>query len=112
MSSRRLADVDYEYALDDAARDWRRMRIWKEAGQVVGFTVQYETTVAGKRLPVVRYDTSHGFAHRDRLDRRGREIAKDAVAPGMPLSDALAIADRDLKQNWRRYRHEFLQGTP
>ena len=109
MSSRQPADVDYEYALDDAAQNWLRVRIWKEAGQVVRFTVQHETTDVGKRLPVVRYDTSHGFAHRDRLDRRGRVIAKDALAPGLPLSNALVIAERDLKQNWRSYRHDFFQ---
>lgn len=112
MSPRQPADVEYEDALDEAAQEWRRVRIWIEAGRVVRFTVQYETTVAGKRLPVVRYDTAHGFAHRDRLDRRGRGIAKDALAHGLPLSDALAIAESDLRQNWQRYRHEFFQGKP
>ncbi len=40
---------------------------------VLGFVVQYETKLEGKWLPVVRYDTQHGFAHRDLLDRRGRK---------------------------------------
>jgi hypothetical protein len=109
---RQPADVEYEDALDDAAQEWRRMRIWLAGGQVVRFTVQYETTIAGARVPVVRYDTAHGFAHRDRLDRRGRTIAKDELGRGLALADALTLADRDLRQNWRRYRRDFVQDEP
>jgi hypothetical protein len=108
MSSR-LTETDYEDALDDAAQEWRRVRIWTEAGRVVRFTVQYETTLAGERVPVVRYDTAHGYAHRDRLDRRGLVIAKDELSRELTLAEALTIADQDLRQNWRRYRHDFFE---
>ena len=33
--------------------------------------MQYETRLEGKWFPVVRYDTEHGFAHRDLLDKKG-----------------------------------------
>lgn len=45
------------------------MRIWLEAGRVRRFEVQYQTTIGGELLPVVRYDTAHGFAHRDQVFR-------------------------------------------
>jgi len=41
--------------------------------EVLGFVVQYETRVAGQWLPVIRYDTRHGFAHRDLLDVKGNK---------------------------------------
>ncbi len=37
---------------------------------VLSLVVQYETKVEENWLPVVRYDTRHGFAHRDLLDKK------------------------------------------
>ena len=106
----RPPDVDYDDELDDAAHEWRRVRIWKEPGQVTRFVIQYETTLAGKRVAVVRYDTAHGFAHRDRFDRHGHEFDKTAIGLGLSLDAALAIAEQDLRQHWRRYRRDFFGG--
>ena len=99
--------TEYEDALDDAAQEWLRMRIWTDRGQVVRFTVQYETTLAGRRVPVVRYDTAHGYAHRDRLNPRGEAVTKDALGLGVSLADTLAVAEQDVRQHWRRYRRDF-----
>jgi hypothetical protein len=47
-----------------------RVRYETHKGQVIGFVVQLEfKTTLGWR-PVVRYDTAHGFAHRDSLSVR------------------------------------------
>jgi hypothetical protein len=102
--------TEYDIALDDAAQEWLRERIWTENGQVVGFTVQYETTLAGERVPVVRYDTAHGFAHRDRMSRSGKPV-KDPLGDNLSLQDALQIAERDIRQHWQRYRQEFLRAN-
>ena len=40
-------------------------------GEVLSFVVQYETILEGEWFPVGRYDTEHGFAHRDTFDKRG-----------------------------------------
>jgi hypothetical protein len=56
---------------------------------------------------VARYDAAHGYAHRDTLDRRGREIMKVVMAEDLSLDAALARAERDLRQNWQRYRQGF-----
>ena len=56
---------DKEFLLD--LESGVRMRCWHrtERGQVTAFTVQMELLVGGHWEPVVRFDTAHGFAHRD-----------------------------------------------
>jgi hypothetical protein len=105
----RQPEIDYEDPLDEAAQEWMRVRIWLRAGRVLRFVVQYETTLAGMRMPVVRYDAAHGSAHRDRLDHRGVEVAKDFMHDYLSLADALVHAERDVRENWRRYREVFLR---
>jgi hypothetical protein len=39
-----------------------------ERGVVHSFVVQLECLWEGEWKPVVRYDTAHGFAHRDKID--------------------------------------------
>lgn len=47
----------------------------KERGKIIFFRVQYETKVKDTWYPVVRYDTTHGFAHRDLMNIEG-EVKK------------------------------------
>jgi hypothetical protein len=49
VSARRPADVDYENALDEAAQEWRRVRIWLKAGWVRRFVSQDETMIGACR---------------------------------------------------------------
>jgi hypothetical protein len=65
--------------------------------------------IDGIVYPVVRYDTAHDYAHRDTLDRSGREIAKDWIAGPNRFAWALTIAIRDLKTNWSTYFDEFIR---
>jgi hypothetical protein len=77
---------------------------WKN--KVAGFTVQLEVYVENKWQPIVRYDTAHGFAHKDIMHANG---AKDKIP--LYISDfkeALNFSDKDLKANWRIYREQFL----
>lgn len=100
--------IAYEEELNDTALEWLRIRIETEAGQVTGFLVQYETTVGERRTPVIRYDTAHGFAHRDVLGPRGEVVAKQQLASHLTFQEALALGLRDVRANWRRYRLDFL----
>lgn len=99
--------IAYEVELDDTALEWLRLRVETERGRVIGFLVQYETTVAGQRTPVIRYDSAHGFAHRDVLGRRGEFVEKQALASHLSFREALDLGVRDIRANWRRYRREF-----
>jgi hypothetical protein len=62
--------TDYVLLLTDDVR----YRVWFEVdkGQVLKFLVQLEIREQGKWNPVVRYDTAHGFAHRDTYRQMGR----------------------------------------
>jgi len=77
--------------------------------RLVSFTVQYETFWKGKWLPVARYDSAHGFAHRDLYDIRGRAIKTPLFIRN--YNQALTFAELDLKANWRIYRERFLRGV-
>ena len=61
----------------------------------------------GSWLPIVRYDTAHGFAHRDRLRPDG-SIEKTPL-PIEDYSQALTYAEADLKEHWQTYRGRFLE---
>ena len=63
--------------------------------------------VAEKWYPVVRYDTSHGFAHRDLINRKGG-IRKTPVFM-YDYNDALTFAESDLRANWEIYKERFLK---
>ena len=44
-----MPEIDYDVALDDAEFEWMRVRLTTVHGRVVIYTVQYETTIDGRR---------------------------------------------------------------
>jgi len=111
VSSRGPAAVEYEDALDESAQEWRRVRIWIEAGRVRRFVVQNETMIGGQRVPVVRYDTAHGYAHREQMFR-DRELIKTRRSDRLSLDEALQFAGDDVRRHWRTYRRQFMRNQP
>jgi hypothetical protein len=107
-----MGNRDFAAALDDHRLEWIRYRFTTEAGRVITFTVQYETTIGDERIPVVRYDNAHGFAHRDELDRRGRVVRKERLPEYLTAGDVLQIGKRDIQEHWPRYRERFLGDEP
>ena len=87
------------------------MRIWLEGGRVRRFVVQYETTSDEQRVPVVRFDTAHGLAHRDQMFR-DREPIKTPLGDHLSLDEALQIADDEVQRHWRTYRSKFMRNLP
>lgn len=77
-------------------------------GKIVFFRVQYETKMVNKWYPVVRYDTAHGFAHRDLLNMKGE--ARKTPLFKQDYDDALVFAENDLKSNWEYYKERFFGG--
>lgn len=71
-------------ALDPSGLNWLRFELQTAGGQVLTFVAQYETMLAGKTIPVVRYDNHHGFCHRDRMNRRGDVVEKTRI-DGSPV---------------------------
>lgn len=88
----------------DGRRRTRHVRI---GNKIVEFVVQYELGIEREWYPVVRYDSSHGFAHRDRISFKGEVIKEE-----LPIGDfnvALTFAEKDLRENWQKYRGYFLK---
>ena len=77
-------------------------------GKVVAFAVQLEVFVNNQWKAVIRYDSAHGFAHVDRYYLDGRKTKKNL---NLKLSEALIVADEDIKENWKIYQKVFLEGN-
>ena len=92
-----------------AAGDKRlRFRIRTRKGKITEFLVQLELTVGGVWKPIVRYDNSHDFAHRDLIDPKGNEIEKKALKLGT-LDEVLEFAEQDLNDRAEWYVESFLK---
>jgi len=102
-----ITEQTTEYVIRLGPKDRYRHVHIRVRGRIVFFRVQLETLLDEEWRPVVRYDTAHGFAHRDLLDRRGNTIKTPLF--NQDLNDALTFAENDLKTNWFSYRKRFLE---
>jgi len=75
--------------------------------KIVEFSVQLEIFRKNKWIPIVRYDTAHGVAHRDQIHPDGT-VDKTPIFC-LDYGDALVFAERDLISNWRGYIDRFLK---
>lgn len=69
------------------------------------FCVQYEAFIEGVWRPIVRYDTAHGFPHRDLLHPDGLE--EKSEYPGRSNAEVLTLGQEDIKRNWLLYRKQY-----
>lgn len=83
-----------------------RIRFELDRGQVLSFVVQLECFIEESDWhPIVRYDTAHGFAHRDTMRPNG-EVEKIEIGVEN-YQDGLNYAMDDLKANWQVYRRRY-----
>ena len=99
---------DVEYIIRLGTSDRYRHSHIKEKGKIVFFRIQYETKISDIWYAVVRYDTAHGFAHRDQLGANGKVVKTPLF--NQDYNDALTFAENDLKSNWEHYKKKFLEG--
>ena len=98
----RLVAFNYIFDKDNVLR----IRFELDRGQVLSFVVQLECFFEEFGwFPVVRYDTAHGFAHRDTMLPNG-EVEKIEIAVGN-YQGGLNYAIDDLKANWQAYRRRY-----
>ena len=95
-----------ELSLD--GEDRLRIKIEVEKGKVKDVVVQYESKIKDKWYPIVRYDCSHGFFHRDILNQKGEKTKQ--VIQIQNLKDALTYEEQDIKDRWERYKKRFKKG--
>ncbi len=70
-------------------------------GRVVGFSA----SLSHGGECITRYDTAHGFAHRDVLGRQNALIRKESYET-LSLKEVFLHANRDLSENYASY-YEF-----
>jgi len=85
-------------------KDRLRVSAQKKRGEILEFTVQYEALIQDEWRPVVRYDTAHGFAHKDILHPDGRVDKQPIYFESYNL--AFTYATLDLKRFWKEYREK------
>jgi hypothetical protein len=67
--------------------------------------IQYEAKINNNWHPIVRYDTAHGFPHRDILNPDG---TIDKYAFDFPdLEMFLQYAEQDLLDRWEWYKARY-----
>lgn len=100
-----MGNKEFTKEIAPDGNDRLRIKIAIEKGKITDILVQYETKIIHKWHPVVRYDCSHGFFHRDILNLKG-ETTKQAI-PIHNLKDALTFAEQDIKDRWQWYKDRF-----
>lgn len=100
-----MREIEYIFYLTADFTDRLRVYAQTEKSEILEFMVQYEAMIYGKWQAMVRYDTAHGFAHKD-IIRPSREIIKQPLF-FETYNLAFTFATLDLKANWRQYRENF-----
>lgn len=91
--------LDYDNAL--------RVMFETERGQILRFVVQLECQFGedDEWIPVVRYDTAHGYAHRDIMYPTKKEEKTEMSVRN--YNDALTIAMDDIVEKRYDYRRRY-----
>lgn len=98
---------EYLKFIDKADNERLRIKIRLDKGKVFDIVVQYESYIDNKWTPVLRYDCSHGYFHRDVLHPNG---SKEKKAIGIKkMEDALLYAEQDLKDRWEFYKDKYVK---
>lgn len=79
----------------------------KVRGELFRYIYQLEHFFLGRWRVVVRHDNFHDFFHKDVFDTRGKRIERIAIEGKTKVSQAMKLADKDLKANREKYIKEF-----
>ena len=88
-------------------KDRIRYKYEKEKGQILNLVIQYESFINGNWIPIVRYDNTHGFFHRDEMSPHKEQIKTKIYIDN--LNEAFQYADSDIKENWKYYKKQYLK---
>jgi len=100
-----MAEIEYIIDLSPDGRNRYRHFHHSEGKTIVKFRVQYEAFIEGAWHAIVRYDSAHGFAHRDLLHPDGTKTKTSLQH--LDFAGALTRGERDLKRNWASYRKGY-----
>ena len=98
-------EIAFIYPLSEELEDRLRVSALRKKGKVVKFVVQYEALINNNWRPIVRYDTSHGFAHKDIIHYKGGVDKQPLFFQDFNM--ALTFALQDLKTSWKWYKMAY-----
>jgi hypothetical protein len=70
----------------------------RQKNGIAKFVVQYEALINERWRPIVRYDTSHGFAHKDIIHFRDEEDKQPLYFQDFNMAFTFAIQDLKTSQ--------------
>jgi len=100
-----MNEITFLFSLSSNLEDRIRVYAKKEKGKILGFTVQYEAFFEGKWHPIIRYDTAHGFPHKDVLHPDGLTDKQPLYFMNYNLAFTYAI--QDIKMLWKWYKESY-----
>ncbi|MBN2517299.1 MAG: hypothetical protein JXB14_00480 [Candidatus Altiarchaeota archaeon] len=80
-----------------------------ERGVIMGFVVVQIAFIDGERHQIVRYDCSHGYAHKDCLYERK---ARKEELPDRPLDELYKMAKEEIRGNWKHWKSLYIKNLP
>lgn len=98
-------EIEFLYPLSTEGENRLRVKALKKHGLITGFVVQYEALLKGDWRPIVRYDTAHGFTHKDLIHPGGEAEKQPLYFPDYNLAFTFAV--QDLKISWSWYRRAY-----
>jgi len=98
-------ELNFIFSLSPDLEDRIRISAFKEKKKIIKFVVQYESFIRQKWRPIIRYDTSHGFAHKDIIHPNGKEEKQPLYFPN--YTTAFTFAIQDLKISWQWYKNGY-----
>jgi hypothetical protein len=100
-----MTTKEFTKVISQSQDDRLRIKIETEKGNVIDMVVQYEAKFEEEWHPIVRYDCSHGFLHRDVMFPGGKKEKHPLDIPD--LNSALLYAEQDIKDRWAWYRDRY-----
>lgn len=100
-----LKELNFVVSLSVDLQDRLRVMAFKEKGRIIRFVVQYEAFMGDEWKGVVRYDTAHGFAHKDIIHPDGNIEKQPLIFAD--FNAAFTFAVQDLKISWKWYRKAY-----
>ncbi|MEA3361622.1 MAG: hypothetical protein U9R17_19735 [Thermodesulfobacteriota bacterium] len=100
--SQTINEIKFLYSLSEELEDRLRVSAVKRKGEILKFVVQYEALFKNHWNPIVRYDTFHGFAHKDIIHYNGEKEKQPLYFPDFNI--AFTYAMQDLRITWKWYR--------
>jgi len=97
---------EWEYILSEEDKllikwDWQK-------GKMVNFVVQYMALIDEEWRPIVRYNTKHNVAHKDKFHYSGKKERQEISGNKKDYDSIYKQAQIDIRKNYKKYKENYL----